>query len=250
MSRYFLEIAYDGTSFHGWQIQINAHTVQAEIHLALKTLLGSEIETLGCGRTDTGVHAKQFYLHFDYDNEINFEEFIYKLNRILPSSIAVYNCFKVHDDAHARFDATSRTYHYFYHTQKDPFLENQSTFLNYNLNVDLMNEAAKLLLKYEDFTSFSKLHGDNKTNFCKVSEAFWEKKNHQLIFTITADRFLRNMVRAIVGTSILVGKGKISINDFQKIIETKDRGEAGESVPATGLYLVKVNYPYIKSEVK
>lgn len=250
MARYFLEIAYDGTSFHGWQIQNNAVTVQEEIQKAIAVLLGENIEVLGCGRTDTGVHAKQFFLHFDYEKEINNTEFVYKLNRILPSTIAVYEIQKVHEDAHARFDATARTYYYYYHYKKDPFLEKFSAYIYPELNMEKMNEAAKHLLKYDDFTSFSKLHSDNKTNLCKISEAFWTKENHQLIFTITADRFLRNMVRAIVGTMVLVGKEKISVDDFCKIIEAKNRGEAGESVPAHGLFLAKVKYPFLNDIAK
>lgn len=246
MARYFLEIAYDGANFHGWQIQKNAITVQEELQTVMSVLLGGNVETLGCGRTDTGVHAKQFYVHFDYENEIDKDEFIYKLNRMLPSSIAVFNLLKVHHDAHARFDAVSRTYNYFYHYKKDPFNDKYSVFIFPELDMNRMNEAASLLLKYDDFTSFSKLHSDNKTNLCKVIEAIWKRENHQLIFTITADRFLRNMVRAIVGTLILVGKHKITIDDFKNIIESKDRGEAGESVPAHGLFLAKVNYPFIK----
>lgn len=246
MSRFFLEIAYDGTDFHGWQIQLNAHTVQEEIHKALTPLLpGNTIETIGCGRTDTGVHARQFYLHLDIDDSTDTTELVYKLNRILPPSISVYRLVKVHADAHARFDAVSRTYKYYFHTQKDPFLQDKSTFLFAQVDMECMNIAGELMKKFIDFTSFSKVNTDTKTNDCKVTEAYWETKGHQLIFTITADRFLRNMVRATVGTMLQVGKGKISTEQFCEIIEKKDRGEAGESVPACGLYLQKVVYPYI-----
>lgn len=246
MSRYFLEIAYDGTDFHGWQIQLNAHTVQEEIDKALSLLLpGNVIETLGCGRTDTGVHARQFYLHLDILDSTDTSELVYKLNRILPSSISVYRLIKVHSEAHARFDAVSRTYKYYLHTEKDPFLQNRSVFLFAGVNVDYMNTAGEHMKKFIDFTSFSKVNTDTKTNDCRVTEAYWEIKGHQLIFTITADRFLRNMVRATVGTMLQVGKGKISTEQFCEIIEKKDRGEAGESVPACGLYLQKVVYPYL-----
>jgi tRNA pseudouridine38-40 synthase len=246
MSRYFLEISYDGTDFHGWQVQLNAHTVQAEIHKALYPLLpGNSIDTLGCGRTDTGVHARQFYLHLDILDTIDVTELVYKLNRILPPSISVYRMINVHDEAHARFDAVSRTYKYYFHSRKDPFLHNKSAFLFSQVNIDVMNLAGELMKKFTDFTSFSKVNTDNKTNDCKVSEAIWQMNDHQLVFTITADRFLRNMVRATVGTMLQVGKGKITTEQFCEIIEKKDRGEAGESVPACGLYLQKVLYPYI-----
>ncbi len=245
MKRYFLEIAYDGTDFHAWQVQINAHTVQQEIHQALYPLIGKETETLGCGRTDTGVHAKQFYLHLDLENDFVIDELVYKLNRILPFSIAVFRIIPVTEDAHARYDATSRTYQYFIHSQKDPFLNGRSYFVFSQLDLDKMNHAATMMMKFTDFTSFSKLHTENKTNDCKITEAIWIRDNHQLVFTITADRFLRNMVRAIVGTLLQVGKGKISPEQFCEIIERKNRGEAGESVPACGLYLQKVLYPYI-----
>lgn len=250
MKRWFLEIAYDGTDFHGWQVQPNANSVQAEIHKALYLLLpGHTIDTVGCGRTDTGVHARQFFLHLDIHEEYNHSELVYKMNRILPSSIAVLNLYNVPVNAHARFDATLRTYKYFIHTRKDPFLQNKSVYVFPKLDFDKMNLAGTLLKNYSDFTSFSKLHTDTKTNDCKITEAYWEQKEHQWIFTITADRFLRNMVRAIVGTLLEAGKGKISIEDFCKIIESKNRTEAGESVPACGLYLQKIKYPYI-SEVE
>jgi tRNA pseudouridine38-40 synthase len=246
VSRYFLEIAYDGTDFHGWQVQLNAHAVQAEIHKALFPLLpGNKIDTIGCGRTDTGVHAKQFYLHLDIVDSTDISELVYKLNRLLPFSISVYRIIKVHDDAHARFDAVSRTYKYYFHNRKDPFLQNRSAFLFSQVDVDVMNISGELMKKFTDFTSFSKLNTDTKTNDCKVTEAYWQINNHQLIFTITADRFLRNMVRATVGTMLQVGKGKITTEQFCEIIEKKDRGEAGESVPACGLYLQKVIYPFI-----
>jgi len=246
MSRYFFEISYDGTDFHGWQIQLNANTVQQEFHKALQPLLPNHnIDTLGCGRTDTGVHARQFYLHFDINDSTDISELVYKLNRLLPFSISVYRMIKVHDDAHARFDATSRTYKYYLHTEKDPFLHNRSAFLFSKVNLEMMNLSGELMKKFTDFTSFSKLNTDTKTNDCKITEAYWQMKGHQLIFTVTADRFLRNMVRAIVGTMLQVGKGKINTEQFCEIIEKKNRGEAGDSVPACGLYLQKVVYPYL-----
>lgn len=247
MKRWFLEIAYDGTDFHGWQIQPNANSVQAEIHKALYLLLPNHtIDTIGCGRTDTGVHARQFFLHLDMHEEYDHSELVYKLNRILPSSVVVFRLIDVPVNAHARFDALSRTYKYFIHTRKDPFLQNKSVYFFPKLDFEKMNLAGALLKNYSDFTSFSKLHTDTKTNDCKITEAFWEQKDHQWVFTVTADRFLRNMVRAIVGTLIEVGKGKISIEDFCKIIESRNRSEAGESVPSCGLYLQKINYPYLE----
>lgn len=251
MSRYFLEISYDGTSYHGWQLQENAHAVQHEIDAALSALFkGNKIETLGCGRTDTGVHAKQFFLHFDLEkNPYELNDLVFKLNRILPRDIAVKNIFPVENDAHARFDATSRSYEYHIHFKKDPFLENRSYFLHYSVDVEKMNEAARLLVSTSDFTSFCKLNTDAKTMVCKLSEAVWIKNENGIVFHISADRFLRNMVRAIVGTLLLVGKDVISIDEFGEIIEKKDRGEAGESVPSCGLFLTKVTYPYLRPEL-
>ncbi len=242
--RYFLEIAYDGSNYCGWQIQHNAISVQQVLNKMLTALLREPINTIGAGRTDTGVHAKQLYVHLDINQTIDFTQFLDSINKMLPADISVNALYKIHNDAHARFDATSRTYHYFIHQQKNPFLINKSVFIKHKLNVPLMNEAAQLLLKYTDFTSFSKLHTDTKTNLCTVSQAVWTMENNQLKFAITANRFLRNMVRAIVGTLIDVGKEKITVDDFEQIIIKEIRSAACESAPAKGLYLVSVTYPY------
>ncbi len=245
-NRYFIHLAYLGHQFHGWQIQDNAPTVQQFVNEGLNTLLQTEINVTGCGRTDTGVHARNFYAHFDLENELSEEERInlcFKLNRFLPKEIAIYKIKEVPERAHARFDAKARTYKYFISRRKDPFLEDFSYYLYGDLDVDLMNEAAKEMMSYIDFTSFSKLHTQTKTNNCKVSHAHWEEDGHQLIFTVKADRFLRNMVRAMVGTLLDVGQHKISIEEFKKIIEGKNRSDAGYSVPAKALFLEEVDYP-------
>ena len=248
MSRYFLRLAYDGRQYHGWQIQNNAHTVQAEIDRALQTLLNDRhIHVVGCGRTDAGVHASEFYLHFDTEKDCaNKENLVYRLNQILPSDICIYEWLSVAPDAHARFDANSRTYQYFIIDNKDPFHREYAAFFPRGLDIDRMNEAASLLPNYTDFTSFSKLHTDTHTNNCKVEYAQWTTKEKLLVFEIKANRFLRNMVRAIVGTCIEVGKGRMSIEAFKEVIESKNRQEAGHSVPAKGLFLCKVDYDYIK----
>jgi tRNA pseudouridine38-40 synthase len=243
--RYFIKLSYKGTHFHGWQIQPNAISVQEVLTKAFCTILRENIEITGAGRTDTGVHAINFIAHFDSEksNLNNDEKFLFKLNSLLPREIAVHNVSKVKQDAHARFDAISRTYHYHIHTQKDPFLLESSSFMPYDFDINAMNRAAKLLFNFTDFTSFSKLHTDVKTNNCKITEAFWTVADHRLKFTVSADRFLRNMVRAIVGTLIEIGKGKLTINDFITIIESKNRSNAGVSVPAQGLFLVNIKYP-------
>ncbi|MDR1553315.1 MAG: tRNA pseudouridine(38-40) synthase TruA [Prevotellaceae bacterium] len=247
MARYFLQLSYDGSDFHGWQIQRNANTVQAALDYSLTIYLREKITTIGAGRTDTGVHASFFVAHFDYSNE-NLEEnqsaHLHKINSILPKSIAVRKIKKVHDDANARFDALSRTYCYYMHRSKNPFNILYSTLLTANVDVNLMNEATKKLFDYIDFTSFSKLHTDVKTNNCTITEAAWREENDRLIFTITANRFLRSMVRSIVGTLLDVGKLRITVEDFCKIIEEKDRRSAGRSVAAKGLFLVDIKYPY------
>ncbi|MDR2125878.1 MAG: tRNA pseudouridine(38-40) synthase TruA [Prevotellaceae bacterium] len=247
MERYFLQLSYDGSDFHGWQIQRNASTVQASLDAALTVYLREKIETTGAGRTDTGVHANFFVAHFDCSNN-NLEKnqllHLHKLNSILPESIAVLKIKKVHNSANARFDATSRTYRYYMHRSKNPFISLYSTVLKGNVDIDLMNEAAKKLFKYTDFTSFSKLHTDVKTNNCIIAEAAWHEEGDRLIFTITANRFLRNMVRSIVGTLLDVGKNRITIDDFCKIIEQKNRCCAGKSVAAKGLFLADIKYPY------
>jgi len=244
MKRYFAKIQYNGANYHGWQIQDNARTVQGEINRALELLLAKPIKTTGCGRTDAGVNASEFYFHFDADSL--FENFAYRLNAVLDNDIVIKNITEVKPESHARFDAISRTYHYFIHTNPNPFLGDFSCFIRYGLDIDKMNEAANLLLKTTDFTSFSKLHTENYTNNCDVTFAkFHELEHGELRFEITADRFLRNMVRAIVGTLVEVGNGKISLQDFQKIINSKDRQNAGKSMKGEALFLAGVGYDYV-----
>ncbi len=243
--RYFIQFSYNGTRYHGWQIQPNATSVQEVLEKSLHTLLKSPIKLTGAGRTDTGVHAKQMYAHFDFTTSFDFDTTVYKLNAILPQDIAVDQILPVHDTAHVRFDATSRTYKYYIHTQKDVFSEHLSWMYRQPLDLELMNQAAKVLSKYTDFECFSKSNTDVNTFNCRIDEAFWQQENNCLIFTITADRFLRNMVRAIVGTLINIGLHKLEINDLENIIKSKDRSQAGFSVPAHGLYLVQIKYPYI-----
>lgn len=244
MQRYFLQISYKGTDYCGWQIQPNAVSVQEVVEKALSTLLRENINVVGAGRTDAGVHASFFMLHFDTENTgINTENFVYKLNSFLPADIAVQRIRRVKDDAHARFSAVSRTYNYYITTEKNPF--NTETVYRCKQKPDIkkMNEAAKILFEYIDFTSFSRLHTDVKTNNCKISHAEWTEEEDRCVFTIKADRFLRNMVRAIVGTLLEIGNGKLSADDFRCIIEQKNRQFAGTSAPAHGLFLVDVEYP-------
>lgn len=243
--RYFIQFSYNGTNYHGWQLQPNAISVQEILTKALKILFRDDFEIVGAGRTDAGVHAKLMYAHFDTDVVFNKEKMIQKLNSFLPEDVTVFNFFEVANDAHARFDAVSRSYEYHIHTFKNSFLKNLSYYQFKNLDIDKMNEAAKILLQYEDFECFSKTHTDVFTFNCTITTAYWEQKGSQLIFHISANRFLRNMVRAIVGTLINVGLGKIQVNDLHQIIKSKNRGKAGFSVPAHGLYLTKVMYPYI-----
>jgi tRNA pseudouridine38-40 synthase len=243
--RYFIQLSYKGTNYHGWQIQPNALTVQETLEKALSTILKEEVETIGAGRTDTGVHAKLFYSHFESLKEEleKDKKILFQLNGILPTDIAIHKIFAVPDDAHARFDAISRTYEYHIHRRKDPFLNDFSYFLYGNLDIEKMNKAAELLYDYTDFTSFSKLHTDVQTHNCRIIEAIWKKKDHRLIFTIKADRFLRGMVRVIVGTMLELGSGKICLAEFKKIVEDKDRSKAGVSLPAHGLILADIEYP-------
>ena len=243
--RYFIEIMFDGTAYHGWQVQPNSSTVQQQINQAISIILGENINIVGAGRTDTGVHAKQMFAHFDSLVSFEVKDLVYKLNSFLKNDISVLRVFEVDDSAHSRFDAISRKYEYLIHFNKNPFLINKSWHFQRELDIDLMNDASKLLLNYTDFTSFSKLHTQTKTNNCSVMMAIWEIVNDTLIFSIEADRFLRNMVRAIVGTLVAVGEKKISIEEFVEIIENKNRSKAGASVPAYGLYLVSIKYPKI-----
>jgi len=243
MLHYFIELSYKGTNYCGWQIQDNAPSVQQELNKALSVLLAENIETTGCGRTDTGVHAKEFFAHFDCNKEIDREVFIYKINKILPLDIAVKNIYPVSPKSHARFDAISRTYEYRIIQNKNPFETENAYYWHNVLDVDLMNEAAIILFDYNDFTCFSKSNTQTFTNDCIIYKAVWEKREHLLTFTISANRFLRNMVRAIVGTMMEVGKRQITLADFRKIIENKNRSQAGLSVPPHGLSLIKVEYP-------
>ena len=244
MFRYFLQCSYKGTRYHGWQIQPNAISVQEVLENALSKILREKILVVGAGRTDTGVHALFFVIHFEVEKPVddNFD-LVYKLNGFLPKDIAVQNFWLVNADAHARFSAVSRTYKYYISTKKNPF----TTEINHQyllpLDVDKMNTASKILFEFDDFTSFSRLHTDVKTNLCKILLAEWTVQNDTLVFTIKADRFLRNMVRAIVGTLLDVGRGKLTPGQFRKIIERKDRGAAGASAPAKGLFLVDIEYP-------
>lgn len=245
--RYFIRFSYNGTSYHGWQFQPNAVSVQETLTKAVSVILNEAVELMGAGRTDTGVHAQLMYAHFNTDKIIDSASIVHKLNSYLPKDIAVFNINSVHDDAHARFDVTQRTYQYHIHQFKDVFLNEQSWFYPTHLDLDLMNQAAAQLLQHTDFQCFSKVNTDVNTFNCKITEAFWVRNGNHLVFTISADRFLRNMVRAIVGTLVNVGLHKISVDDFNNIIASKDRSEAGFSVPAHGLYLTDIRYPYIQS---
>jgi tRNA pseudouridine38-40 synthase len=246
MKRYFFQIQYRGTNYFGWQRQPDAVSVQETIETDLRKLFTEDICIVGCGRTDTGVHASDYYFHVDFPVYDDLDHLQFKLNRMLPNDIAIVRIIEVQQDAHARFDAVSRTYQYFVHQTKHPFIEGLSTYIPQPVHVEKMNQAAKLLIGKMDFTSFSKLHTDVKTNICEVTAAEWTMmKNGQLRFTITANRFLRNMVRAIVGTLLDVGMERIQPTEVQQIIVAKNRQSAGKSAPAHGLFLAKVEYDYI-----
>lgn len=241
--RYFIELSYNGKDYHGWQNQPNAVSVQEVLEKALSTLLRDEINIVGAGRTDAGVHAKQMYAHFDTDIEFSKVDLVYKLNSFLPKDIAIYKIVEVIKEAHARFDALSRSYIYRISLTKNVFDYNYSYNFNLPLNIDMMNKACKVLFEYKNFKCFSRSNTDVKTYNCNIMEAKWEQNNNKLTFYITANRFLRNMVRAIVGTMIEVGLGKISIEQFHDIVKSKDRTKAGASVPGHALYLTKIEYP-------
>jgi tRNA pseudouridine38-40 synthase len=245
INRYFIEISFRGTNYHGWQLQPNASSVQAEVEGALSTLTQEDIKTTGAGRTDTGVHARFFVAHFETNSFLpdNRIDFLYKINSLLPQDIAIHSVYPVRPDAHARYSASSRTYVYTISRVKDPFNVDISWRYTGPLNIAAMNQAAGKLMDYTDFTSFSKLHSDVKTNACYIYEAAWSTNGDQFIFTIRGNRFLRNMVRSIVGTMIDLGRGKIDLNDFIRIVEGKNRCLAGFSAPAQGLALVNVEYP-------
>ena len=242
--RYFIEFSYHGKNYFGYQIQPNEISIQEEIEKALSTILRSEIKITGAGRTDTGVHAKKMFAHFDTEGLLA-PDLPYHLNSFLAPDIGIKRIFEVKENLHARFDATYRTYEYFISLEKNPFTQDRAwQHWRRPLDVDKMNEASTILFDYSDFTSFAKLGADNKTNICKIYKALWEQEDSELKFTISADRFLRNMVRAIVGTMVEVGSGKIQPDNIRKIIEAKDRNRAGTSAPAQGLFLVDVGYNF------
>ena len=271
MGRYFIHLAYNGACYNGWQTQPELPTVQETLEKALSTLLRAPIAVVGCGRTDTGVHASDFYAHFDAEGAVDCSQLVFKLNNLLPPDIAIYDIFPVAANAHARYDATARTYQYHVSDRRLPFRQGQYCRIYYRPDIALMNEAARVLMEYEDFTSFAKLHTQVKTNICHVTEARWDfvsVKSYELrvkseaaaaqklithnseliteyewVFTIRSNRFLRNMVRSVTGTLLDVGRGKLSIDGLREIIEKKDRCAAGVSMPACGLFLTKVEYP-------
>lgn len=243
MTRYFIELAYNGRNYHGWQMQPGVPSVQEALNRALCTLLREEIQVVGAGRTDTGVHASFYVAHFDAREPLKApEQTVYKLNRILGKDIAVSRIYPVAADAHARFSALSRTYRYFIDKNKNPFTCEYAWKVYPLPDIHIMNEACQILFEYRDFTSFSKLHTDVKTNNCTIMEARWEDTGNQLVFTIQADRFLRNMVRAIVGTMVELGQGKLTLADFRRIIESRNRCNAGTSVPGHALFLSHIDY--------
>ncbi len=248
MARYFLKLSYNGHTFKGWQVQDNTNsTIQQVLEEKMSMILKEKVSLTGCGRTDTGVNAQNYIAHFDL-HQINLvqnkDHWIYKFNTVLPADIAIQDILPVVPNAHARFDATERQYYYFISQQKNPFRNNFSWYVYGEIDFDLMNKAAKILLEYSDFTSFSKLNSQNKTNICKITKAVWQQSNEkEWRFTISANRFLRGMVRAIVGTLIMVGKNKISLQEFKSIIDAKDRSLAGNNAPAHALFLMSIKYP-------
>lgn len=241
--RYFIELAYNGKAYHGWQSQPAAVTVQETLEKALFTLLQNTTPVVGAGRTDAGVHASQYFAHFDAEEIKDIENLIFKLNSFLPDDIAVFKIFEVRPEAHARFDAISRSYKYNIVMQKDPFLLERALYIKNELDVKKMNSAAESLKSYKDFKCFSKSKTDVMTYNCKIEEAVWEVRDNMLIFHITADRFLRNMVRAIVGTLMDIGSGKMPVENLHQIIRSRNRQKAGTSVPAKALFLTGIKYP-------
>lgn len=243
--RYFIALAYDGAAYHGWQIQPDAISVQEELQKAFSLLLRESVEIVGCGRTDAGVHAKYFIAHIDVSKPIeDINKLVYKINSFLNKAIVIFDIYPVDNEMHARFSASSRSYEYHLLTQKSPFLQAYSFRPNFKPDFDQMNLAAKRLLDYTDFTSFSRLHTDTFTNNCDVTLAEWRQKDeHHWVFHISANRFLRNMVRAIVGTLLEVGRGKLSVDEFCAIIEAKNRSKAGASAPGNALFLTAIEYP-------
>lgn len=241
--RYFIELAYDGTAYHGWQVQPEVISVQEAVEKALSLLLKKAINLVAAGRTDAGVHALQMFAHFDFDQIIG-KSLISRLNSYLSKDIVIYDIFQVNNGAHARFDATSRSYLYKINSFKNPFSLNQAYQFFKPLDLEAMNTACRILFEYTDFECFSKVNTDVKTFNCEIMQANWDVQGHEIHFNVTADRFLRNMVRAIVGTMINIGLGKLKPEDLHHIISSKNRSEAGYSVPAHGLYLTKIAYPY------
>lgn len=251
MPRFFAQISYKGTHYHGWQEQPKSISVQEVINHKLSDFLKNPaFKSTGCGRTDSGVHSSNFYLHFDHNDSIDIEKCLISVNAMLPHDIVLHDVFEVDEKAHARFDATSRTYNFHIHQTKNAFFNDRSLYVHYPLDLDTLNAAAQSLFDYINFASFCKGKSDNKTNDCTIMQAFWTQnsENNTLVFTIQANRFLRNMVRSIVGTMLLVGSGKISLQEFRAIIEAKDRNKSGKSVDGKGLYLVEVAYPYIEAK--
>ena len=241
--RYFIHLAYDGTRYHGWQMQPNGISVEGEIELRLSTLLRQPIDIVGAGRTDAGVHARHMVAHFDFEDGCDTKQLCYRLNRMMPPDICIYKIEKVADDLHARFSATSRTYHYYISTKHNPFNRQYTWLCHYDLDFELMNQAAEILMEYKDFASFCKSHTDVKTTLCNIIEAKWIKDDEGCYyFRIKANRFLRNMVRAVVGTLVEVGRHRLTLDDFRNVIEGKKRTMAGESMPANALFLEKIEY--------
>lgn len=246
MKRYFIQLSYNGTAYHGWQVQLNTlTTIQQVINQMLSKLLNEDVSVMGCGRTDTGVHAADYYAHFDTSVDLLADElkWVFKFNKALPPDISVFKILKVKENANARFDALARTYQYIITRKKDPFRTNAACLIYGDLNVEEMNKACKILFDYSNFSAFAKSNTQTGSNICKLYKAEWKEEDELLIFTISADRFLRNMVRAIVGTMLAIGKGKTNLAEFREIIESKQRSNAGLSAHACGLYLMKVDYP-------
>ena len=240
--RYFLEVAYKGTNYSGFQSQKNANTIQAEIEKALKILVKEELELTGSSRTDAGVHAFQNYFHFDFDSELS-KDLLYNLNAILPDDITIKDLLKVNDNAHCRFDATSREYKYYIYQRKDPFLVDKAFYFPYTLNIDSMQEAAGIFKEYSDFTSFSKRNTQVKSFLCEIQESQWLFENECIVYQVKSNRFLRGMVRALTATMLKLGRGKMDLNAFRNIVEAKDCTLANFAVPAHGLFLMKVSFP-------
>ena len=251
--RYFIHLAYNGANYCGWQTQPGLPTVQQTLEEALTTLITdaesrhNPVAIVGCGRTDTGVHASDFYAHFTTPDPIDTERITFKLNSFLPADIAIFHIFPVADNAHARFDATARTYQYHVSNQRLPFRQGLYSRIYFHPDIDLMNRGAEILMEYDDFTSFAKLHTQVKTNICHLTHAHWEQDGEELVFTIRSNRFLRNMVRSVTGTLLDVGRGKLSLDGLRQVIERKNRCAAGVSMPPQGLFLTKVEYEIFKN---